>query len=157
MVTTAASVLQELREVRDPEIPALDVVEMGIVRAVEIDDRGGVEVVVTPTYSGCPAMRMIEEDVVACLQRNGHANVSVRAVLSPPWTTDALDENARGKLRDFGIDPPPRRCAAAVRSAQCPRCGAESDDRVSEFGSTPCKSLWRCRECGEPFELFKPL
>jgi ring-1,2-phenylacetyl-CoA epoxidase subunit PaaD len=157
VVTNAESVLEELREVRDPEIPALDVVEMGIVRAIEVDDRGGVAVVVTPTYSGCPAMRVIEEDVVACLERNGHANVSVRTVLSPPWTTDAIEENARRKLREFGIAPPPRRCAAAVRSACCPRCGTVSEDRVSEFGSTPCKSLWRCGSCGEPFELFKPL
>ena len=158
MVSVVGELLDALRDVRDPELPDVDVVELGIVRGLEIDPDGRVTVEVTPTYSGCPATKVIADDVVSRLERGGHARVSVRTVLSPAWTTDWMSETARRKLAAVGIAPPPvRACGLGPLpdSALCPRCGAETRELVSGFGSTPCKALWRCSACREPFELFK--
>jgi ring-1,2-phenylacetyl-CoA epoxidase subunit PaaD len=152
-----------LGEVADPEIPVISVCELGIVRDVTADDTG-VTVVVTPTYSGCPATEVIARDIEAALVRAGASRVRVATRLSPPWTTDWIAPEAAGRLRAYGIVPPGPRPSDGVqpvrlvaRSVPCPRCGARNTARLSEFGSTPCKATYRCADCGEPFEYFKPL
>lgn len=159
--------LEFLRGVPDPEIPVLNVVEMGIVRGVTrtTDPKNGdtVTVTITPTYSGCPAMREIEADIRRTLQRHGVRNVSVNTVHSPPWTTDWLTAEAKEKLRCYGIAPPGRVTEdnlVGIRprgsAVPCPYCGAKNTTLQSEFGSTACKSLHVCHGCRQPFEHFKP-
>lgn len=148
---TREQVLDWLSEVADPEIPVLTITDLGIVRDVECDN--GVTVSLTPTYSGCPATEAIEASVVAALEDRGIDDVTVKRVLSPPWTTDWISEEGREKLRVYGIAPPERR----EQPVACPRCESENTERVSEFGSTACKAAYRCCECLEPFEYFKCL
>ena len=148
-----------LESVADPEIPALSVVDMGIVRAVEWEGEGLI-VSITPTYSGCPAMALIEGEIVKAFRAEG-VTASVRRVLSPAWTTEWLSEKGRRMLLESGIAPPAPVSAAVeivlpLKTA-CPFCGSQNTEVVSEFGSTACKSLLRCRSCGSPFEYFKPL
>ncbi len=148
-----------LAEVPDPEIPVLSVLDLGIVRDVVIS-ADGVEVSVAPTYSGCPATEVIEQSIVAELQKQGVENVTLKRVLSPPWTTDWITEAGRDKLREFGIAPPDgtlskRELLGGNRTVACPRCRTENTTLVSEFGSTPCKASYKCDECLEPFEYFK--
>ena len=144
----------------DPEIPVLTIADLGVLRDVSIIG-GTVEVSITPTYSGCPAMNVIALDVERALRRAGIAPVRVKTVLSPAWTTDWLTNEARRKLAEYGIVPPQpdarasRRALFAVEALACPRCGASETERISEFGSTACKALWRCNACREPFEHFK--
>jgi ring-1,2-phenylacetyl-CoA epoxidase subunit PaaD len=158
-----------LDDVMDPEVPVVSVVDLGIVREVEVAPDGSrVEVAITPTYSGCPAMLQIEQDIAAALQQQ-FAEVEVRTVLRPAWTTDWMSQRGRDRLREFGIAPPPGVAPAAGRIAnalpmaggntttECPRCGSDDVERIAEFGSTACKALWRCRSCLEPFDQFKPL
>ena len=136
--------------VTDPEIPVLTIADLGVLRDVVM--RGdAVEVVITPTYTGCPAMHVITQDITAALADAGIANVCVRTVLSPAWTTDWLSAAARRKLADYGIAPPEPR---ALHPA-CPHCGSKDTELLSEFGSTACKALHRCRACREPFDAFK--
>lgn len=167
MVIAAASlrerILAILREVPDPEVPALSVVDLGIIRDVEGDDARPT-VVVTPTYSGCPAMRVIEEDIVAALRAAGFAGASVRTVYFPAWTTDWITAEGRARLRDYGIAPPsPVRADALVpltrRSApvECPFCGSNRTSLRSDFGSTACKATLYCDACMQPFEQFKAI
>lgn len=144
-----------LAGITDPEIPVVSITELGIVRDVTLR-AGGVEVAITPTYSGCPAMHAIEEEIVGRLKQAGYAEVRVRTVLAPAWTTDWIAPSAREKLRQFGIAPPGR-VNLFPRSVACPRCGTGRTERVSEFGSTACKAHYRCLECLEPFDFFKPL
>ena len=159
----AASVtLEEIRTllhaVADPEIPVLSIMDLGIVRDIKLG-KDGVEVYVSPTYTGCPATEVIEQMIVAKLKGNGVQRVTINRVLSPPWTTEWLSETGRQKLRKYGIAPPER--GAGKRSllgqsiVHCPRCSTERTTRVSEFGSTPCKASYKCDECLEPFEYFK--
>ena len=136
-----------LEEVPDPEIPAVSIVDLGIVREVS-DDR----VVLTPTYTGCPATLVIETMVRAALERAGFGHVKIETTLSPPWTTDWISDEGKRKLRAYGIAPPRARGEQAVH---CPQCGSGETQEISRFGSTPCKALWRCRACAEPFDLFK--
>ncbi len=143
--------------VPDPEIPVVTVADLGILREVRLED--GVAVArVSPTYSGCPATQLIETAIAAALEKAGF-RARIERVLSPPWTTDWITEEGREKLRAFGIAPPER--AAGKRAlfgegrVACPRCGSDDTERVSEFGSTPCKAHYRCRTCGEPFDHFK--
>ena len=148
-----------LADVPDPEIPVLSLVDLGIVRGVAISS-DGVEVSVAPTYSGCPATEVIEQSIIAELQKNGVQNVSLKRVLSPPWTTDWISEVGRDKLRAYGIAPPEgsmskRELTGIKRTVHCPRCGVDNTTLVSEFGSTPCKASYKCDECLEPFEYFK--
>ena len=143
--------LDWLAEVADPEIPVLTITDLGIVRDVDCND--GVTVSLTPTYSGCPATEAIEASVVAALEDRGVEEVTIKRVLSPPWTTDWISEEGREKLRVYGIAPPERR----KQSIACPRCESENSERVSEFGSTACKASYRCLDCLEPFEYFKCL
>jgi ring-1,2-phenylacetyl-CoA epoxidase subunit PaaD len=134
-----------LAEVPDPEIPAVSVVDLGIVRSVEAD-----RVVITPTYTGCPAAQVIERDIRSALDAAGYRHVAIETVLSPAWTTDWIGAEGREKLRAYGIAPPSRGGTVA-----CPQCGSTFCEEISRFGSTPCKALWRCRDCAEPFDLFK--
>jgi ring-1,2-phenylacetyl-CoA epoxidase subunit PaaD len=151
-----------LDRVPDPEIPAISVTDLGIVRDVQLSD-SAVDVVVTPTYSGCPATEVIEQSIRAALSAAGAASVRVRRQLSPAWTTDWIAADARERLRASGIAPPGERAAVTVKPLlfaprlACPRCGSDDTQRLSQFGATACKALYRCRACQEPFEYFKPL
>ena len=142
----------------DPEIPVLTIADLGVLREVAIAD-GCVEVAITPTYSGCPAMNMITLEIELALERAGFRNPKVRTVLSPAWTTDWMSEEGRRKLREYGIAPPlaasSRRALFGVERVACPQCGSENTEVLSEFGSTSCKALWRCKNCREPFDYFK--
>lgn len=151
-----------LGRVPDPEIPVISVTELGIVRDVQaVDD--GVDVVVTPTYSGCPATEVIERSIREALTAAGAAHVRVTTQLAPAWTTDWIEPQAREKLRTYGIAPPGTRGTGNMQPLQfvpridCPRCGSADTERLSQFGATACKALYRCRTCREPFEYFKPL
>jgi ring-1,2-phenylacetyl-CoA epoxidase subunit PaaD len=147
-----------LEGVADPELPFLTLGDMGILRSVRIDD-DIVEVSVTATYSGCPAMDVIALDITTALARAGFYKVRISRVLSPAWTTDCLSPAAREKLRANGIAPPERaqgkRILFAGVEVACPSCGSKQTERVSEFGSTPCKAHYRCLACREPFQYFK--
>ena len=151
---TRDDALAVLREVMDPELPTVDVVGLGIVRDVETA-ADGTTVVLTPTFSGCPALATIAHDVADALERRGFGPVRIRTELAPAWSTADIDAQTRERLREAGIAPPP--CLArADEPARCPRCGAGSVLR-SRFGSTPCKSLWTCPDCLESFEAMKPI
>ena len=144
--------------VADPEIPVLTIDDLGVLREVEVVGEH-VEVAITPTYSGCPAMNMIALEIELALEREGFSNAKVRTVLSPAWTTDWMSEEGRRKLRDYGIAPPEprstRRALFGVQQVKCPQCGSDDTELLSEFGSTSCKALWRCTSCREPFDYFK--
>jgi len=153
-----------LDRVPDPELPVLSVRDLGIVR--EVLERGdGVEVVLTPTYSGCPATEVIAESVRQALADAGLGPVTVTQRLAPAWTTDWISADGRAKLQAYGIAPPSGSAAMAVattlrvrpRGVVCPRCGSSDTERLSAFGSTACKALHRCLACREPFEYFKPI
>ena len=145
--------------VTDPEIPVLTIADLGVLREVEVTPDGSLEVAITPTYSGCPAMNMIAFEIELALARAGMPGARVRTVLSPAWTTDWMSEDGRRKLREYGIAPPApgagRGALFGDDNVACPLCGSEVTERISEFGSTACKSLWRCRTCREPFDHFK--
>ncbi|MFZ6649616.1 1,2-phenylacetyl-CoA epoxidase subunit PaaD [Undibacterium sp. TJN25] len=162
------AVMALLQTVPDPEIPVVSIEELGILRDVHILD-DTVEVVITPTYSGCPAMQAIEEDICSALRAGGIARVSVRTVLSPAWSSDWITQAGRDKLRAYGIAPPQpalpsssqvlrfiRMPAARASAPDCPHCGSRDTELLSEFGSTSCKALYRCTACREPFDYFKP-
>jgi ring-1,2-phenylacetyl-CoA epoxidase subunit PaaD len=146
--------------VLDPEVPVLTIEDLGILRDVSLDESGHVEVTITPTYSGCPAMDAIRADVERALAAEGHHDVEVRLVLSPAWTTDWMSEAGRRKLAEYGIAPPHVRGDGPVPltlSIRCPQCGSPDTRELSRFGSTACKSLWACNACKEPFDHFKTL
>ena len=142
----------------DPEIPVLTIADLGVLRDVAVTD-GRVEVAITPTYSGCPAMNMIAVEVALALENAGFSKPNVRTVLSPAWTTDWMNEEGRSKLKAYGIAPPlpasSRRALFGVQQVSCPQCGSGDTELLSEFGSTACKALWRCKSCREPFDYFK--
>ncbi len=163
MVEVEADLIWEyLKMVEDPEIPILNVIEMGIVRDLTWDaDNKKWHVIITPTYSGCPAMKTIEEDIIEVLAELQVKNVVVDTVLSPPWTTDWMTDEAREKLRSTGIAPPEKGSAdkgllmGKVKEIACPRCLSINTIMVSQFGTTACKSLYKCGDCLEPFDYFK--
>jgi ring-1,2-phenylacetyl-CoA epoxidase subunit PaaD len=140
-----------LRSVMDPEIPVLSVIDLGIVRYVRCEGER-LRVGITPTYSGCPATEVIRREIANALAREHLGDVIIETVLSPPWTSEWLSAEGRRKLEAFGIAAPSARRAAAV---SCPRCGSHEVERISEFGSTPCKAHYRCGDCLEPFDVFK--
>ncbi|GAA4000086.1 1,2-phenylacetyl-CoA epoxidase subunit PaaD [Sphingomonas humi] len=144
-MTNSQPLWDVLADVPDPEIPAVSVVELGIVRAVTPD-----KVTITPTYSGCPATLFIEQSIRAALDAAGYRGTAIETVISPPWTTEWITPEGREKLRRYGIAPP-----EPSGEVHCPQCGSAKVEEVSRFGSTPCKSQWRCRECLEPFDRFK--
>lgn len=149
-----------LEEVKDPEIPVLSVVDLGIIREVKMQE-GIVEIVITPTYSGCPAMDFIEVNIKSLLQEAGEEEVKVTTELHPAWTTDWISESGKEKLRTYGIAPPAGKSPdksllfGAEVTVPCPRCESEDTTMVSQFGSTACKSLYKCNSCKEPFDYFK--
>jgi len=177
-VTTAWDVAAT---VVDPELPMLTLADLGVLREVEVEDDGAVVVAITPTYSGCPAMATMRDDLVRRLNDEGFSDVRVRVTLHPAWTTDWITPEGRRKLREFGIAPPPgTRSAARTTAADpatrampidvagisplrrasvdiaCPRCASTRTQLVSQFGSTACKAHYRCLDCLEPFDYFKP-
>ncbi|HEX9745079.1 MAG TPA: 1,2-phenylacetyl-CoA epoxidase subunit PaaD [bacterium] len=161
MTITSENILGLLHEVKDPEIPVLDVVEMGIVRDVEYLD-GLCTVSITPTYSGCPAMQVIEDEIIDVLKNNGIESAEIKLVYSPPWTTDWMTEDAKRKLKEYGIAPPGKVCgkqhdlmATSGQANSCPFCESDNIEIRAEFGSTACKSLYYCNSCLQPFEYFK--
>lgn len=146
----------------DPEIPVLTIEDLGVLRDVQLDEGGAAVVTITPTYSGCPAMLVMEADILGAMRDAGFDDVTVKTVLSPAWTTDWLSDAGRKKLRDYGIAPPVRTSSSRQAlfgkdSVDCPQCGSSNTERVSEFGSTSCKALYRCLTCAEPFDYFKCL
>ena len=161
----AASPLEQtvwrlLSEVPDPEIPILSVIELGVVRYVRDEHERGIAVGVSPTYTGCPATEVIQSSIKQHLEQAGFEKVRVDSVLAPPWTSDWLSDSAREKLREYGIAPPADSVASPRHlwtdpTIHCPRCSSDKTERVSEFASTPCKALYRCTSCLEPFEYFK--
>jgi ring-1,2-phenylacetyl-CoA epoxidase subunit PaaD len=160
--TVSKSYIWNLLEmVHDTEIPVLSVVDLGVVRDVVIDE-DGVEILITPTYSGCPAMNMIETEI-RMLMSEHHIPAKVRLVLSPAWTTDWMSEKGKQKLKDYGIAPPQDEGisldALFSRSEKiaCPLCNSRNTELISQFGSTACKSLYKCKDCLEPFDYFKCL
>ena len=149
MVEELARARAAVVAVEDPEIPVLTIEDLGILRDVRLDGET-VEVTITPTYSGCPAMTAIALEIETALSRAGFPRCRVRSVLSPAWTTDWMSEDGRRKLRDYGIAPPDPSALPC-----CPRCGAANTEQISAFGSTACKALYRCLACREPFDAFK--
>lgn len=166
-VMTISVVELAVRAIPDPEIPVITLDDLGMIRAVQVDEPGG-EIVVrlTPTYSGCPAMEAIAAEIESVARRHGYT-ARVETVLSPPWSTDWISTRGRMALRNFGIAPPaegghprttgPVDVGLAVRQVACPRCGSLDTEELAAFGSTACKALRRCRDCREPFDEFKPL
>ena len=158
---TKERVMQWLSEVTDPEVPVLTILDLGIVRDVIVEDGGRkATVVITPTYSGCPAMDVISIGVRMALLSRGVKEGVVKQQLSPAWTTDCMSEDGKRKLKEYGIAPPARKSGEALglfeeEQVQCPRCGSADTELVSRFGPTSCKSLYKCLSCREPFEHFK--
>jgi ring-1,2-phenylacetyl-CoA epoxidase subunit PaaD len=149
-----------LAAVADPEIPVLSLDDLGVIRDVRIAADGEIEIDMTPTYSGCPAMKVMELDVAAALARAGFPGARVLTVLSPAWTTDLMSARGREKLAAYGIAPPAAKASRRAlfgdeESPACPRCGGAGATKISEFGSTACKALWCCASCREPFDAFK--
>ncbi|UXY28742.1 1,2-phenylacetyl-CoA epoxidase subunit PaaD [Streptomyces sp. HUAS TT20] len=175
MVTTTAleaELLELAGSVPDPELPVLSLQELGVVRAVHLRDTGAVEVELTPTYTGCPAVEAMSLDIERVLHEHGVREVTVRTVLTPAWSTDDISDEGRRKLREFGIAPPRERHEAgpvalalgptrteadASDPVRCPHCGSADTELLSRFSSTACKALRRCRDCREPFDHFKEL
>jgi ring-1,2-phenylacetyl-CoA epoxidase subunit PaaD len=167
----AAEVWDIAATVCDPEIPVLTIEDLGILRAVRVDDGvgpAGVEVCITPTYSGCPAVDAIRDDVLYALARHGYQDVRVTVVLAPAWTTDWMTDSAKAKLEEYGIAPPSGRSSSGRAGAgsgpvslelrvRCPHCSSLNTRELTRFGSTACKALHVCRDCQEPFDYFKVL
>jgi len=165
---TTEDILAILETVTDPEVPVLSVVDLGIVRRIEIYDAVetphsiGVRVFITPTYSGCPAMDVIQINIRMALLEHGFNNVEIKTLLSPPWTTEWMSEAGKQKLKAYGIAPPnvmQQVCTPGAfqkeEAVQCPHCNSFRTEIVSRFGSTPCKALYQCKDCKEPFDYFK--
>lgn len=155
------AVMNCLAEVMDPEIPVISLLELGVVRDVQFEGEQ-VVVALTPTYSGCPAMKVMEEDILKRLEENGYKDVRIKPVFSPAWTTDWMSDEARRKLKEYGIAPPGKVDAdtlnpfkAIVRIVACPFCDSTETELRSEFGSTACKAMHYCLNCNQPFEHFK--
>jgi ring-1,2-phenylacetyl-CoA epoxidase subunit PaaD len=149
-----------ISEIPDPEIPVITINELGVIRDVIVNGES-VEVKITPTYSGCPAMQRMENDIREILTQNGIKDIKITTVYSPPWTTDWLTEEAREKLRKYGIAPPEKTTedkswlTGKNKTVKCPRCGSSNTKLISQFGSTACKALYQCQDCLEPFDYFK--
>ncbi len=156
-----ADIWRALRGVMDPEIPVVSVVDMGIIRAVEVSAEG-VAVTMTPTFSGCPALDVMRRDIAAAVRDLGATQVTIHTVLHPPWSTEWISEAGREKLRRFGLAPPPRFTSdptqvAFFDLAECPRCGSTHTSLRNAFGPTLCRMIWYCHDCQDAFEQFKPL
>lgn len=160
MVVTKEQIYDILEKVQDPEVPVLSIIDLGVVRDVLLGEEG-IEVVITPTYTGCPAMDMIEVGIKSTLQDHGFEKVKITTILSPAWTTDWLSEAGKEKLRAYGIAPPQgaakskRALFAEESGIICPQCSSTNTDMISQFGSTACKAQYKCLDCEEPFDYFK--
>ena len=159
---SADFVMNIIKDIPDPEVPVITISDLGIIRDVRIINDAEVEVLITPTYSGCPAMDMIAMNIRMALLEHGIKHIKVTHVLSPAWTTDWMSESGKEKLKAYGIAPPnPRQQVcnndlfAPNEAVQCPQCNSWHTHRVSEFGSTACKALYQCDDCNEPFDYFK--
>jgi ring-1,2-phenylacetyl-CoA epoxidase subunit PaaD len=153
-------ILNILSQVNDPEIPVLNVLDLGVIRSVNTAEK---IITITPTYSGCPAMKVFEDDILMALDNNGHPNYSIETTLSPAWTTDWISQEGRQKLLDYGIAPPVGTSADKQilfdnpKIVPCPQCGSSNTEMISQFGSTACKALYKCKDCLEPYDYFKCL
>jgi len=161
MTITKNKILDILSDVMDPEVPVLSITDLGILRDIKIND-DQLEVIITPTYTGCPAMDMIQANIKSTLEQNGYSNFKITTILSPAWTTDWMSEQGKDKLKSFGIAPPmPKQhiCNPALfheeEAIQCPLCQSYNTRVISRFGSTACKALYQCNDCHEPFDYFK--
>ena len=148
-----------LSEVMDPEVPVLSILDLGIVKNI-FSDKEKTEITITPTYTGCPAMKAIEDDIVSKLHQKGIENVKIKTVYAPAWTTDWISESGKEKLRKYGIAPPEKTSAdknslTGKKKVQCPQCHSYHTEMISQFGSTACKALYKCLDCLEPFDYFK--
>jgi len=154
-------ILTLLSEIPDPEIPVITIVELGVIRDIEITDNTSISLKITPTYSGCPAMKQIEDDVRKKLSETGFTNITINTIYSPPWTTDWITPEAKEKLRKYGIAPPEHSTedkswlTGKTKAIACPRCKSQNTKLISQFGSTACKALYQCQDCLEPFDYFK--
>lgn len=162
MSVTVEHIIDLLREVKDPEVPVLTIADLGILRGVDINDNF-ITIIITPTFTGCPAMRTIEEEISNVMRREGFTKYKVRTVLSPPWSSDWITEEGRKQLKEYGIAPPSQSTATHLESlltgvqkpVTCPFCNSTETSLTSAFGSTPCKALHYCNGCRQPFEEFK--
>lgn len=161
MIPTLDAIWKALDEITDPEIPVVSLVEMGIVRDVKIDPDNGVILTITPTFSGCPALEVMKTDIVERLKAMGVERIAVQMTYAPPWTTDWITESARAKLKQLGLAPPPVHGGnfeiMLMDAVTCPYCGSERTSLRNSFGSTPCRMIYTCNNCQQPFEQFKPL
>lgn len=144
-----------LEEIKDPEVPVLSIIDLGIVRDVVMHEDDEVEVTITPTYNGCPAMDMIATNIRIMLTTLGFKKYKVTQILSPAWTTDWMSEEGKRKLKDYGIAAPDQRFTVAEDGIECPQCNSKNTHLISQFGSTACKALYQCNDCKEPFDYFK--
>lgn len=151
MVLDRDYIFDLLQNVTDPEIPVISVIDLGIVRDVVVGE-DTLEIIITPTYSGCPAMLEIEREINNALKKEGIDQFKITTVLSPAWTTEWMSEEGKRKLKEYGIAPPN---PSNPEDIQCPQCGSQNTELISEFGSTACKSLFKCKDCLEPFDYFK--
>ena len=157
---TKEQIYDWLNTVTDPEVPVLTIIDLGIVRDVKLKDEHSVEITITPTYSGCPAMDVIAMNIRMALLSKGIKNISIENQLSPAWTTDWMSDEGKRKLNEYGIAPPYRKATSSLGlfeddNVPCPRCGSDNTELTSQFAATACKSLYRCNSCKEPFEHFK--
>jgi ring-1,2-phenylacetyl-CoA epoxidase subunit PaaD len=159
-IYTNQEIFRLLATIPDPEIPVITIEDLGVLRSVTLEG-DMVHVCITPTYSGCPAMKMIEQDIVSLLKEKGIEKVKVDMVYAPAWTTDWISDEAKEKLRLYGIAPPEKATAdkssitGKPKHLACPRCGSKNVEMISQFGSTACKALYKCLDCKEPFDYFK--
>ena len=150
-----------LSEIPDPEIPVISIIELGVIRNIEIINDTTISLKITPTYSGCPAMKQIEDDVRKKLSENGFTTIDIKTIFSPAWTTDWITPEAKEKLRKYGIAPPENSTedkswlTGKEKKIACPRCKSINTKLISQFGSTACKALYQCQDCLEPFDYFK--
>lgn len=158
-----ARIRELLQDVKDPEIPAISLLELGVLRDIDIHGKE-VRVRITPTYSGCPAMKVMEQDIKERLEEKGYRNVEVEEILSPAWSTDDITPEGRRKLKEYGIAPPDETTEdknalipGSKTGIQCPQCGSRETKLINQFGSTACKALHQCEDCGEAFDYFKCL
>ena len=150
-----AELYELLSSVCDPEIPVLTLQDLGVLRDISVDD-DNINVTITPTYAGCPALETMRADIESTLANAGYQNVDIKQVLSPAWTTDWMSEDGRNKLREYGIAPPASTaCGQQSGNIECPQCKSDDVRMISEFGSTACKALYQCQDCKEPFDYFK--
>lgn len=153
-VINKQNILAILQEVCDPEVPVLSILDLGLVRDIKFN-ADNIDIIITPTYTGCPAMDMIAMNIKWALIENGYKNITVTSVLSPAWTTDWMTEDGKRKLKEYGIAAPDKKFQIPKDGIECPQCHSANTRLVSEFGSTACKALCQCNDCKEPFDYFK--